>query len=44
MEMAADKIFDRVKDQPAYLDLLEKLRNRNIDPFSAAEHVIEEMQ
>lgn len=44
MEMAADKIFNRVKDQPAFLDLLENLKNRNIDPFSAAEHVIEEMQ
>ena len=44
MEMAADRIFNRVKDQPAFLDLLENLKKRNIDPFSAAEHVIEDMQ
>ncbi len=37
MEMAADKIFSEIKDSPAYQTLLENLKNRQIDPFSAAE-------
>lgn len=37
MEMAADRIFNEMKDSPAYLTLCDDLKNRKIDPFSAAE-------
>ena len=40
MEMAADRIFSEMKDSPAYHTLLEDLKNRKIDPFSAAEYLI----
>jgi len=40
MEMAADRIFSEMKDSPAYHTLLEDLKNRKIDPFSAAEHLV----
>jgi LAO/AO transport system kinase len=43
MEMAADRLFERIQDRPAYLDLLDNLGNRNIDPFSAAERVVGEI-
>jgi LAO/AO transport system kinase len=37
MEMAADRIFSEMKDSPAYLALCDDLKNRKMDPFSAAE-------
>ncbi len=40
MEMAADKIYKSVEDLPAYSKLLGKLRDRKIDPYSAAETLI----
>ena len=40
MEMAADRIFSEMKDSPAYHTLLEDLKNRKTDPFSAAEHLV----
>ena len=41
MEMAAEKIFERVNDAPAYQALLEDLKTRRIDPISAAEKMME---
>ena len=40
MEMAADKIYHTVEDLPEYHQLLDNLRNRKIDPYSAAETLI----
>jgi LAO/AO transport system kinase len=40
MEMAADRIFGKIQDSQAGKDLLEDLKNRQIDPFSAAEQLI----
>jgi LAO/AO transport system kinase len=40
MEMAADRIFSKIDDSPAHHTLLEDLKNRKIDPFSAAENLI----
>ena len=37
MEMAADLIFNETGDSEFYLKLCEDLKNRNMDPFSAAE-------
>jgi LAO/AO transport system kinase len=44
MEMAEDKIYDTVEDLPAYHNLLDNLRDRNIDPYSAAETLIKGLQ
>jgi len=41
MEMAAEKIFERAGDDPAYQTLLEDLKNRKTDPISAAEKMME---
>ena len=41
MEMAADKIFEGVKDVPAYQALLEDLKYRRTDPISAAEKMLQ---
>ena len=41
MEMAAAKIFEGVKDRPVYQTLLEDLKNRRIDPISAAEKMLQ---
>ncbi len=40
MEMAADRIFSEIQNSPAHQTLLEDLKNRRIDPFSAAEDLI----
>ena len=40
MEMAADHIFNKIKESQVGQDLLEDLKNRRIDPFSAAENLI----
>lgn len=40
MEMAADHIFNNIKESQVGQDLLEDLKNRRIDPFSAAENLI----
>ncbi len=39
MEKAAEKIFTNLSVSPTYLDIVEALKNRKIDPFSAAEQV-----
>ena len=40
MEMAAGWIFSEIQNSPAHQTLLEDLKNRRIDPFSAAEDLI----
>lgn len=40
-EMAVEKIFADIGDSPIYLNVIENLKNRRIDPFSAAEQVTE---
>ena len=44
MEMAADRIFSEINDSPAHRTLLEDLKNRKIDPFSAAEDLIQGLE
>ena len=44
MEMAADRIFGGVQDSPSFLALLNDLKNRKIDPISAAEKMLEKFQ
>jgi LAO/AO transport system kinase len=44
MEMAADRIFNEIKDSPAYDTLIDDLKNREIDPFSAAECLIKGLE
>jgi LAO/AO transport system kinase len=39
-EMAADRIFGCTSASPSYKELLDDLKQRKIDPFSAAEHLI----
>jgi LAO/AO transport system kinase len=43
MEMAADRIFSEVEESETYLRLCEDLKNRNRDPFSAAELLTERL-
>ena len=40
MKMAADRIFSNIQDSQTGQQLLDNLKNRQIDPFSAAEHLI----
>ena len=40
MEMVADQIFNDIKDSQAGKQLLDDLKNRHIDPFSAAEQLV----
>ena len=44
MEMAADRIFSEIQDSTAHQTLLENLKNRQIDPFSAAEDLIKGLE
>ena len=44
MEMAADRIFDRAKDSSSYHALLKDLRDRQVDPISAAEKMLQMFQ
>jgi LAO/AO transport system kinase len=44
MEMAADKIFSSMEDFAAYDTLLDKLGERKIDPYSAAETLIKGLE
>ena len=44
MEMAADKIFSSMADLPAYDSLLDSLRERKVDPYSAAEMLIKGLE
>jgi LAO/AO transport system kinase len=44
MEMAADRIFDRAKDSPSYDALLKDLKDRKVDPISAAEKMLQIFQ
>jgi len=44
MEMAANRIFSKIQDSPAHRTLLGDLKNRRIDPFSAAEDLIQGLE
>ena len=44
MEMAADKIFKSAKDSSVYQTLLSNLNKRKIDPITAAEKLIKDLQ
>jgi len=44
MEMAADRIFGQIKNSPAGQTLFEDLKARRIDPFSAAEQLLEGLE
>ena len=39
MELAADKIFEAISDSSAHQVILEDLRKRRIDPYTAAEQL-----
>ncbi|UCD81031.1 MAG: methylmalonyl Co-A mutase-associated GTPase MeaB [Desulfobacterales bacterium] len=41
MEIAVERIFDGLKDAPAFHALLDDLKNRRIDPISAAEKMLQ---
>jgi len=41
MEMAADRIFDGAQDSPSFLALCNDLKDRKIDPISAAEKMLQ---
>ncbi|MBT8371051.1 MAG: methylmalonyl Co-A mutase-associated GTPase MeaB [Deltaproteobacteria bacterium] len=43
MQMAAERLLDSQKDSPAFLNLLQNLKQRKIDPFSAAEGLLKGM-
>jgi len=40
MEMAADRIFDSAKDSLSYRALIKDLKDRKVDPISAAEKLV----
>ena len=40
MQIAAERLLDSQKDSPAFLNLLENLKQRKIDPISAAEGLL----
>jgi len=44
MEMAADRIFGRAKDSSSFLELLDDLKDRKVDPISAAEKMMQIFQ
>ncbi len=44
MEMAADRIFGRAKDSSSFLELLDDLKDRKVDPISAAEKMLKMYQ
>ncbi len=44
MEMAADKIFNSAKESTAYQTLIKNLNQRKIDPITAAEKLIKDLQ
>jgi len=44
MEMATDKIFDNVRESPVYHVIIEDLKNRKIDPFTAAEQLTDRLR
>ena len=44
MEMAADRIFGRAKDSSSFLELLDDLKDRKVDPISAAEKMLQIFQ
>ena len=41
MDLAAEKIFDCSRKSAAYQELLDDLKNREIDPVTAAERLLE---
>jgi LAO/AO transport system kinase len=44
MEMAAEKIFDGASNSPDFRTLLANLKERKIDPFTAAEKLVKDLQ
>jgi LAO/AO transport system kinase len=44
MELAADKIFDAISDSSAYQVFIEDLKNRKIDPYTAAEQLTDRLK
>ena len=42
--MAADRIFSEVKDSEVYRKLCDDLKNRKMDPFSAAQLLIGKLE
>ncbi|UCH22199.1 MAG: methylmalonyl Co-A mutase-associated GTPase MeaB [Deltaproteobacteria bacterium] len=42
--LAVEKIFDQVSELPAYIDLIKSLKERKIDPYSAAERLIKRLK
>jgi LAO/AO transport system kinase len=44
MEMASDKIFDGASNSPDFRTLLANLKERKIDPFTAAEKLVKDLQ
>jgi LAO/AO transport system kinase len=44
MEMAADRIFDSAKKSPSYRALINDLKDRKVDPISAAEKMLQMFQ
>ena len=42
--MATAKIFDNVSDTDAYDAIMEDLKNRKIDPFTAAEKLTDRLK
>jgi LAO/AO transport system kinase len=41
MEMSADRIFNRTKDSSSYRALIKDLKDRKVDPISAAEKLLQ---
>jgi LAO/AO transport system kinase len=41
MDMAADRIFGSAKDSPSYRALIKDLKDRKVDPISAAEKMLQ---
>jgi LAO/AO transport system kinase len=44
VEMTTEKIFDEMKERPGFKGLLENLKSRKIDPYSAAEMIIKNVE
>jgi LAO/AO transport system kinase len=44
MEMATQKIFDQAADSGELKTLIENLRNRKVDPYSAAEMIVKKVR
>lgn len=42
-EMAAEKIFRCIDDDPAYAAMVKKIKGRSLDPYSAAEQILKNL-